>query len=61
MYFNCCNCSSYTKAVTKKKKEIEKDISLCNLKKKKVDWVVKIGFYSSSTFIDQERDCHYGI
>ena len=55
------------KAVIQKKnlhkKETEKDISLCNFffLKKEVDWVVNDWVYSSSTFIDQVRDCRCGI
>ena len=53
-----------TVAVTQKqlhKKETENDLSLQFFCKKEVDWVVNDWVYSSSTFIDQERDCHCGI
>ena len=47
----------------KRKKRRQKDIYLSAIffNRKKVDWVVNDWVYSSSTFIDQERDCRYGI
>ena len=62
MYFNCCNCSSYTKSGYIKTSYKKKRISLYAIfLKKEVDWVMNYWVYSSSTFIDQKRDCRCGI
>ena len=58
-----CILTPATAVVTKKKKKKDKnDISLCNFfLEEEVDWVVNDWVFSSSTFIDQERDCRCGI